>query len=115
MQPARTPLSRIVQVTGLRTGTVSIPVEPVGTYRSDDIWLADLRLQKQFKVGEHIKLDAFFDAFNLFNTSANQTQDNVTGVKTATVNGVSSTYQRFLATTGVIPPRVGRAGLRFTF
>jgi hypothetical protein len=110
-----TPLSRIVQVTGLRTGTVSIPVEPVGTYRSDDIWLADLRLQKQFKVGEHIKLDAFFDAFNLFNTSANQTQDNVTGVKTATVNGVSSTYQRFLATTGVIPPRVGRAGLRFTF
>jgi hypothetical protein len=33
----------------------------------------------------------------------------------ATANGESSPHQRFLAATGVIPPRVGRAGLRFMF
>ena len=98
-----------------RTGTLSDLVDPVGSYRTDNVWLFDTRLQKQFKLGEHVRVDGFFDAFNILNSNANQTQDNTTGVKAATVAGVSYSYQRFLSPTSILPPRVFRLGMRFSF
>jgi hypothetical protein len=90
-------------------------VEPIGNYRTDNIWLFDTRIQKEFKLTEHVRLDGFFDAFNILNGNANQTQDNTTGVKAATVAGVTYSYQRFLSPTSIIPPRVFRVGARFSF
>jgi hypothetical protein len=77
--------------------------------------LFDTRIQKQFKIGERVRLDGFFDAFNILNSNANQTEDNTTGVKTATVVGVNYSYQRFLSPTSIMPPRVFRVGARFSF
>jgi len=90
-------------------------VDPIGSYRADNIWLFDTRIQKVFKIGERLRADVFFDAFNILNSNARQTADNTTGVKTATVEGVNYTYQRFLSPTSLIPPRVFRLGARFTF
>jgi hypothetical protein len=109
-----TALGRVLQVSQ-RTGTLSDLVDPIGTYRSDDIWLFDMRIQKEFKLGERVRLHGFFDAFNLLNSNANQTQDNTTGVKAATVAGANYSYQRFLSPTSIIPPRVFRVGARFSF
>jgi len=109
-----TPLGRYLQVS-LASGTFNAPVEPVGTYRSDNIWLFDARAQKSFHLGEWARIEGFFDAFNLLNSNANLTQDNVTGVRTVNLSGVTSSYQRFLSPTNVISPRVFRLGLRFAF
>lgn len=109
-----TAMSRVLQVSQ-RTGTLSALVDPVGAYRSDNIWLLDTRIQKEFKLREHLRVDGFFDAFNLLNSNANQTVDNITGVKSTTVSGVSYSYQRFLSPTAIISPRVFRVGARFSF
>jgi hypothetical protein len=110
-----TPLNRILTVTGLRTGTFSDPVDPYGAYRSNNLYLFDTRVEKQLKFGERMRLGLFFDAFNIFNTNGNQTQDNTTGVKSVTVNGTPYSYQRFLAPTSVLAPRIFRLGLKFSF
>jgi len=108
-----TPLSRVVSVTGLRSGTFNAPVDSVGTWQSDNIWIADLRLQKQFSLRDRARLDASFDLFNLFNSNANLSQDNVTGIRTSVIDG--STYPRFLSMSSMLPPRVARFAVRFAF
>jgi hypothetical protein len=107
-------MGRVLQISE-RTGTLSDLVDPIGAYRTDNIWLFDTRIRKQFRVGEHVRVDGFFDAFNILNTNANQTEDNTTGVKSATVSGVTYSYQRFLSPTSIMPPRVFRVGVRFSF
>jgi hypothetical protein len=57
----------------------------------------------------------FFDAFNIANSNGDQNQDNVTALKTITVNGQKVTYERFLSPTTVISPRIFRVGAKFTF
>ena len=102
------------QVT-LYNGQITVPVTPLNRYRQDDVSLLDVRIEKQFKFGERFKIGAFFDAFNIFNGNAAQTQDNITGRRTATVNGNRVDYQRFLSPTNVIAPRIFRIGDKFTF
>ena len=109
-----TAMGRVLQISE-RTGTLSDLVDPIGAYRTPNVWLFDTRIQKQFKIGERVRLDGFFDAFNILNSNANQTEDNTTGVKTATVTGVNYSYQRFLSPTSIMPPRVFRVGARFSF
>ena len=109
------PLDRVLTVTGLRTGTFSDPVDPYGAYRSNNLYLFDTRVEKQLRFGERMKLGLFFDAFNIFNTNGDQTQDNTTGVKSVTVGGVSYSYQRFLAPTSVLSPRIFRLGFKFSW
>jgi hypothetical protein len=111
-----TPLQRYLPVTGTTIGTIYIPVDPVQSYRSDNIYVFDTRFQKDFKFKERYTVSGIFDAFNLFNTNADQNQDNVTGTRTAVLpDGTKNVYQRFLAPTTVVPPRVFRLGVRFTF
>jgi hypothetical protein len=108
-------LYRIVQVSGLRTGAFSAPIEPAGTYASGVTWITDIRLKKQFKIGNRVGFDAFLDVFNLLSSNAQQSQDNVTGARTVKVDGTTYTYQRFLSQTSILPPRVARLGIRFNF
>ncbi len=109
------PVARIVNVTDLNIGTFSAPVTPVGAYRQDNVFLFDTRIDKEIPLGERMRLGIFVDAFNLFNTDAAQNQDNVTGVRTAVVDGQSYSYQRFLRPTTLLSPRIFRFGVKFTF
>ena len=109
------PVERELVVTGLRAGTLNVPVGPLGQYRGDNISIFDVRVEKYFKIKERFRVGAFFDAFNLTNSNAAQNQDNITAFKTITVNGQKVTYQRFLAPTTVISPRIFRIGGKFSF
>ncbi len=108
-------LSRIVQVTGLRLGTLSYRAEKPGSYRENNVTIFDTRVEKQFDLRGGRRLSAFFDAFNILNSNAAQSQDNVVGRRTTTVDGARVEYQRFLRPTVVIVPRVYRFGMRFSF
>jgi hypothetical protein len=109
------PLQRLLPVNGLRAGNLSLPVGPLGEYRQDNISIFDTRVEKTLKFHERYQVGLFFDAFNIFNSNAAQNQDNVTAFKTITVNGQKVTYERFLAPTTVISPRIFRIGAKFTF
>jgi len=108
------PLRRVLEVT-LRTGTFNYTAEPFGRYREDNVTLFDTRVEKEIRLQSRRRLGLFFDAFNLTNTSASQTQDNITGRRTTTVNGQPVEYQRFLRPTVILAPRVYRFGLRLEF
>ena len=107
------PLDRVVQVT-LSTGTLNYQAEPEGTYREDDIWLFDIRFEKRIKFGART-VAAFVDAYNLANSNASETQDNVVGRRTVTVDGQAVNYQRFLRPTVVLAPRVFKVGFKVQF
>jgi hypothetical protein len=97
------------------SGTRVVPVEQVGAYRQDNVSIFDVRIEKQFKFKDRYQLGAFFDAFNINNSNANQAQDNVTGTRTASVNGSTVTYQRYLSPTTIVSPRIFRLGVKFSF
>jgi hypothetical protein len=109
------PMERELVVSGLRAGTLNVPVGPLGQYRSDNVSIFDVRVEKYFKIKERIRVGAFFDAFNITNSNAAQNQDNITAFKTIAVDGQKVTYQRFLAPTTVISPRIFRIGGKFSF
>lgn len=108
-------LRRIVQVTGLRSGTFNFTAEGFGKYREDNVTIFDTRVEKEFAIGGGRKVGVFFDAFNITNSSGAQSQDNVTGRRTTTVEGQLVEYQRFLRPTVVIGPRIYRFGLKLEF
>ena len=110
-----TPLERLATFTGLNIGSITIPVDPVGTYRSDNVFVTDVRVTKTFTIKERFHVSGLFDAFNIFNSNADNTQDTNTGVRTVTLNGVTTSYQRFLSPTSILPPRIFRIGVRVTF
>jgi Carboxypeptidase regulatory-like domain len=121
-----TPQARYLTVTGLNVGSETIPVTPVGAYRQQNVSIFDTRLEKRFTFKERYRVEVFFDAFNIFNSNADQNQDNLTGtysvatgkatfIKTAVVDGVSMPYDRFFAGTTIISPRIFRIGGKFSF
>ena len=73
--------------------------------RAVDPWnLLDVRLQKQFAIGQNARLGLFLDALNLFNDDANE--------NVLSRNGTSSSFDirsRFL------PPRRLQIGVKFLF
>jgi hypothetical protein len=109
------PLSRIVQVS-LRTvsGNYSYPAERQGTYREENVWIYDTRLEKRVRFNNRT-LGLFFDAYNIFNSNDAQAQDNITGRRTTTVDGQSVNYQRFLRPTSILAPRILRFGFKLGF
>ncbi len=54
-----------------------VPFLPVGTLDVDQIYNVDARLWRAFSLGEHLKMNIAFEAFNVFNTIHN------TGIQTA--------------------------------
>ena len=107
-------LNRIVQV-GLRTGTYNYEAEPIGSYREDSVWIYDARIEKRLRFQANRSLGLFFDAFNIGNSNAAEVQDTLTGRRTATVNGQSVNYQRFLRPTAILAPRIFRFGFKLGF
>jgi hypothetical protein len=109
------PMQRVITVSGLRVGNVSVPTGPLGEYRGDNISIFDTRVEKHMTFHDRYVVGLFFDAFNISNSNAAQNQDNVTALKTITVNSQKVTYERFLSPTTIISPRIFRVGAKFTF
>ena len=123
-------LARIVQATrGINqaTGavnqalnlTLNYEAERQGDWREDNITIFDARVEKRFRLKNRLanhEVSLFFDAFNIANTNASQSADNVTGRRTATLpSGERVEYARFLRPTGVLSPRIYRLGFKYSF
>ncbi|SPF42052.1 conserved hypothetical protein [Candidatus Sulfopaludibacter sp. SbA4] len=119
---AGTALGRTYNVTGLNIGTFNLLVDPVGTYRQDDLYVFDTRIEKQLRFRERFRLNVFLDAFNILNSNAANAQSSATGIKSTFINiagnpayGQTVQYQGFLSPTTILPPRIFRVGARFMF
>jgi hypothetical protein len=107
-------LSRIVQTT-LRSGTLDYDAEREGTYRSENVAIFDIALEKRVGLGDRRSVDLFFAAFNALNSNAATGQDEIVGQRNVTIDGIRYDYNRFLRPTGALPPRVFRFGAKLLF
>jgi Carboxypeptidase regulatory-like domain len=102
------PYGRTVNSSGLNQGTLSLTVEPIGTFFYPTVKIFDLRGAKSFRLGERLgKIEGIVDLFNVFNASTVLSVNTQTGRDT-----VGPTFGRVLQT---LNPRVARLGVRWTF
>ena len=71
------PLLETYAVTGLNIGTVGIPLAPYGAFRDPDLYVFDMRFQKDIKIKERYRISLMFDLFNLFNSNTANAESNV--------------------------------------
>jgi hypothetical protein len=76
--------------------------EPMNANREDNIWVFDVRAEKNFSFTDRIRLRAYFDLFNITNSHASETISRATGLS----------YQKPSA---ILAPITGRVGFRFLF
>ena len=95
------PYGRTVNTTGLTQGTVSLTVEPQGTFFYSTVMLVDVRLAKSVTLGK-TRIEGLLDVFNINNSSAVLSANNQTG----------ATFGYALTT---VNPRIARIGVRFNF
>jgi hypothetical protein len=81
--------------------SVTIQAEPVGTERSANINLFDVRAEKNLTLGK-VRTGLFFDVYNIFNNNAEQVVTTTSG-------------SAFLRPSVITPPRIARIGLKFNF
>ena len=108
------PLRRFVR-TSLRTGTFDYTAEGHGKYRADNPTIVDVRLEKRFRIQNGHRIGLFLDGFNLTNSNAAEEMDDITGRRTAVVNGVSVPYAQFMRPEMILNPRVYRFGVKYDF
>jgi hypothetical protein len=81
-------------------------------YPTQTLW--DLGLKKTFTISERLgKIDANFDLFNITNSNAIRTWNTSSSSRTTLRDGTS--VQNFHLPTGILPARVFRIGMRYTF
>ena len=95
------PYGRTLNVAGLTQGSVTLTVEPMGTFFYPTVRLVDLRFAKRIPVGRG-RLEGLLDVFNLTNSPAILSTNNQTG----------ATYGNVLTT---VNPRIARLGVRWAF
>jgi len=78
--------------------TVRILAEPIGTRRQANITIADVRIEKGFRMGNAGRLAGFLDVFNLFN---------------ANPENPSWSSGTFLRPLSIVAPRLARIGVKF--
>ena len=95
--------ARTANFTGGRTITsITLPVEPYGTRQRPNIYLMDVRFQKEFRlVGQH-KVSARADVFNILNANPETAQTAQSG-------------RNFLRPTAILPARIAVFGVTYTF
>ena len=83
--------------TTLNYGNVRILAEPVGSRRTDNVTIANVRIEKEFRPGSR-RIAGFVDVFNLFNANPEQTTSWSSGT--------------FLRPLSIVPPRIARLGIK---
>ncbi len=93
------PFARTFQAT-MNYGAQRFLAEPFGAQQQDNIYLFDVRVEKNFRLGGSRSITGFVDGYNLTNSNA-----------ASNINwGSGSTY---LQPTTIIPPRLWRFGAKF--
>lgn len=117
-----TPLLETYAVTGLNIGTQYVPIAPYGAFRDPNLYVFDLRFQKNLTFHERYRVSLFFDLFNVFNSNAANAEASVVSQKSTVVNvpgnadfGQTVQYEGFQSPTTILPPRIFRIGARFSF
>jgi hypothetical protein len=87
---------------GLTFPATTIYAESADSNREDNIWVFDVRAEKQLSFGSRVRLRLMFDAFNLTNSYASETIGRSTGIS-------------YLKPTAILAPRTARVGFRFIF
>jgi hypothetical protein len=97
-----------------RTVTISVPggspfsasgtayLEPADARREDNIWVFDVRAEKNFSFTDRLRLRAYVDFFNIANSHASETISRATG-------------PQFLKPSAILAPFTTRVGFRFLF
>src|SRR5688572_25512452 len=85
----------------LNQGTVTLRMEPYGSQEGPVVPITSLRVLKKFRAAERYAMDVSFAVYNLTNSSA--------AVSTSYLSG---TFGRI---TDILPPRVARLGMEFSF
>jgi hypothetical protein len=88
--------------TGVSISGVTIYADRAADNREDNIWVFDVRAEKQLTFGSRVRLRLMFDAFNLSNSHASETITRTTGLS----------YRKPSA---ILAPRTARVGFRFIF
>jgi hypothetical protein len=83
-------------------GPAYIYINPFGVDRYDDLWIADLRLEKSFDI-RGTRLAGMLDIFNLFNAA--------TVLSRTTLQNVPEANRVY----DVLAPRIVRFGVRWVF
>lgn len=65
-----------------------------------------------FRFGAQRTVGLFFDAYNLTNSNAAESQDNTVGRRQTTVGTERVDYQRFLRPTTILSPRIFKFGVK---
>ena len=97
-------------VARLNYGNVRILAEPMDTRRMDDITLADVRVEKGFRLAGGGRVAAFVDAFNLLNANPEETAIWTSGSSflTAQHRGTAHRANRYEA--GLVRPACAHFG-----
>jgi hypothetical protein len=85
-------------VTALSYGNVRILAEPIGTRRMDNVTLLDLRAERGFRLPQGRRVAGFIDVFNVLNGNPEQ--------------NASWSSGSFLRPLTIVPPRIGRIGMK---
>jgi hypothetical protein len=80
--------------------STTIYVEPSNSNREDNIYVADVRVEKTFKLAGTTRLRGMFDLFNIGNSHASETIGRATGTS-------------YLKPSLILAPRTARVGFRF--
>ena len=86
----------------LLQGAVTLRMDPFGSERGPMISITNVKIAKNIKLRERLKLQLNAQVFNLFNTSSATSTSYLTG----------ATY---LHPTGIVSPRVARIGMQVSF
>ncbi len=84
------------------TATGTVFAEPMDANREDNIWVFDIRAERNFNLTNRMRFRAYFDAFNLTNSHASETISRATGLG-------------YLKPSAILAPRTARVGFRFIF
>jgi hypothetical protein len=84
--------------TSLNYSNVRILAEPIGTRRTDNITLVDVRIEKGIGLSGSRRIAGLLDVFNLLNANPEQTTSWSSGT--------------FLRPLSVVPPRIARVGMK---
>jgi hypothetical protein len=84
------------------TATGTAYAEPANANREDNIWVFDIRAEKNVNLTNRIRIRMYLDAFNLANSHASETISRATGLG-------------YLKPSAILAPRTARVGFRFIF
>ncbi len=101
-----------VRTTSLAQGSLTVTIDPQGSYFNPRVNLMNLRADKTFKITENQSLTAMFDLFNVFNANT------VLGTEVLSVtvrDNKGNTVPRFGRANSIVNPIIFRLGARYKF